>query len=67
MLDRVGLVSDRVRLASDRVGVASDDRVGTVYVWLGDIPLTTAFALLLLSMILVKYKAHYEQRRTLSL
>ena len=67
MLDRVGLVSDRVRLASDRVGVASDDRVGTVYVWLGDIPLTTAFALLLLAMILVKYKAHYEQRRTLSL
>ena len=39
----------------------------TPYVILGDWPLGIAFALLILSMILVKYKAHYEQRRTLSL
>ena len=39
----------------------------TPYVILGDWPLGIAFALLILSMIMVKYKAHYEQRRTLSL
>ena len=39
----------------------------TPYVIIGDWPLGIAFALLILSMIMVKYKAHYEQRRTLSL
>ena len=51
----------------DKVKVKGEGEQWTVYVWLGDIPLGIAFALLILSMILVKYKAHYEQRRTLSL
>ena len=51
----------------DKVKVKGEGEQWTVYVRLGDIPLGIAFALLILSMILVKYKAHYEQRRTLSL
>ena len=58
---------DREGTMLDKVEVGGRGRQRTVYVWLGDIPLATAFALLLLAMILVKYKAHYEQRRTLSL
>ena len=58
---------DREGTMLDKVEVEGRGRQRTVYVCLGDIPLGIAFALLILSMILVKYKAHYEQRRTLSL
>lgn len=51
----------------DKVKVKGEGEQWTVYVRLGDIPLGIAFALLILSMILVKYKTHYEQQRTLSL
>ena len=44
----------------DKVEVGGRGRQRTVYVRLGDIPLTILFALLILSMILVKYKAHHE-------
>ena len=44
----------------DKVKVKGEGEQRTVYVYLGDIPLGIAFALLILSMILVKYKVHYE-------
>ena len=44
----------------DKVKVKGEGEQQTVYVCLGDIPLSLAFALLILSMILVKYKAHYD-------
>jgi apolipoprotein N-acyltransferase len=37
------------------------------YVRLGDIPLAVAFILLILSMIMVKYRNEYEKRRYLSM
>ena len=57
LVDASGTMFDRVRPGSSR----------TVYVRLGDVPLFVAFVLLLLVMILVKYKNNYEKRRTLSL
>ena len=44
----------------DKVKVKGEGEQRTVYVCLGDVPLGIAFALLILSMILVKYKAHHE-------
>jgi hypothetical protein len=38
-----------------------------VYVKLGDKPLASAFLLLIVAMILVKYRNEYEKRRDLSL
>ena len=58
LVDKEGTMLDKVEVGG---------RQRTVYVRLGDWPLGIAFALLILAMILVKYKAHYEQRRTLSL
>ena len=40
---------------------------GTPYVLFGDIPLGVAFGLLLIAMILVKYKDNHEKRRYLSM
>ena len=40
---------------------------GTFYGALGDIPLAVSFALLIVSMVLVKYKNTYEKRRYLSM
>ena len=62
LVDKEGTMLDRIE-----VKVKGEGEQRTVYVCVGDVPLGAAFALLLLSMILVKYKAHYEQRRTLSL
>ena len=62
LVDREGTMLDRIE-----VKVKGEGEQRTVYVCLGDVPLGAAFALLLMAMILVKYKAHYEQRRTLSL
>ena len=55
LVDREGTMMDRLRVCTR----GSWTR-GTPYVVFGDIPLGIAFALLILSMILVKYKAHYE-------
>ena len=51
---------DREGTMLDKVEVEGRGRQRTVYVCLGDSPLGIAFALLILSMILVKYKVHYE-------
>ena len=51
---------DREGTMFDKVKVKGEGEQRTVYVCLGDIPLGIAFALLILSMILVKYKAHHE-------
>ena len=51
----------------DKVKVKGEGEQRTVYVCLGDIPLGIAFALLILSMILVKYKVNHEKRRYLSM
>ena len=59
MTDRRGTMFDRILLA--KRGVA------TPYVRWGDSPLVISFALLILVMILVKYRNNYEKRRTLSL
>ena len=61
LVDKEGTMFDKVKVKGE------GEQWQTVYVALGDWPLGIAFALLILSMILVKYKAHYEQRRTLSL
>ena len=57
-VDKEGTMMDRVCLGSNGVGAESDSF--TPYVRIGDWPLGIAFALLILSMILVKYKAHHE-------
>ena len=62
LVDKEGTMLDRIE-----VKVKGEGEQRTVYVCVGDVPLGAAFALLLMAMILVKYKAHYEQRRTLSL
>ena len=51
LVDREGTMLDKVEVGG---------RQRTVYVLWGDIPLGIAFVLLILSMILVKYKAHHE-------
>ena len=62
LVDRRGTMFDRVEVKARGEGERR-----TVYVSVGDIPLAFAFALLILGMFLVKYKAHYEKRRNLSL
>lgn len=59
MVDCRGTMLDRIT-----VGGARSE---TVYTWLGDWPLGLAFALLLLTMVVVKYRHDYEKRRKLSL
>ena len=51
---------DKEGTMMDKVEVGGRGRQRTVYVDFGDWPLGVAFALLILSMILVKYKAHHE-------
>ena len=53
LMDKAGTMFDKVK-------VKGEGEQRTVYVCLGDIPLGILFALLILSMILVKYKAHHE-------
>ena len=70
MMDRIEV---KVRGEGEQWKVDSNIRCSpspsrfTFYTKFGDIPLSILFALLMLSMFLVKYKAHHEQRRTLSL
>ena len=52
LVDKEGTMFDGIE--------ASGEHLQTVYVDLGDWPLGITFALLILSMILVKYKAHHE-------
>ena len=67
LVDRQGTMMDKVK-----VGGVSDKAQGirhkaqTMYVRLGDTPLAVAFALLILGMIVIKYRHYYEKRRTLS-
>ena len=57
---------DRQGTMFDRLGIAGGERP-TPYVLLGDVPLGIIFALLILGMILVKYRHYYEKRRFVSL
>ena len=68
LVDKEGTMFDRIEVKDGRRKTEDADLLTvTPYVVFGDWPLGIAFALLILSMILVKYKAHHEQRRTLSL
>ena len=78
LVDREGTMLDRIEVHGAWCVVPGSEKDAhqapvtghqalTPYVQMGDIPLAILFALLMLAMILVKYKAHYEQRRTLSL
>ena len=67
LVDKEGTMLDRIEVRMRGEGEdgrrKTEDRTSpsvTPYVQFGDIPLLIAFALLILSMILVKYKAHYE-------
>ena len=62
LVDRSGTMLDRISIAVD-----GNRQQSTVYVRWGDIPLTIAFALLMLGLILVKYREHHEKRRSLSM
>lgn len=61
-VDRSCTMFDRIEIAGDGESPAK-----TWYVVWGDVPLATVFVLLILIMILVKYKNHYEKRRYLSM
>ena len=60
---------DRCGTMFDRIAVEAEGENGrrTPYVILGDLPLSIAFALLILGMIVVKYSNSYEKRRSLSM
>lgn len=60
LVDQEGAMFDRVLLAEGRP-------LPTGYVRYGDLPLLIAFALLILSMILIQYRNYYEKRRYLSM
>ena len=70
LVDKEGTMFDKIevkvrgegeqRNADSNIRCSSSPCFFTCYTSLGDIPLFIAFALLILSMILVKYKAHYE-------
>jgi apolipoprotein N-acyltransferase len=60
------VLADRQGTMFDRVLCPLSPR-RTVYVKLGDKPLASAFSLLIVAMILVKYRNEYEKRRDLSL
>jgi len=62
LVDHGGSMFDRIPVQSMDGSVKM-----TVYVKLGDVPLAIAFALLILSIIMIKYKEHYEKRRSMSL
>ena len=55
LVDREGTMFDRIALTTNNQQLTT-----TPYVTLGDVPLAILFALLILSMILVKYKTHHE-------
>ena len=61
LVDKQGTMFDRITYPTTNYQLPT-----TIYVALGDMPLATSFALLILGMILVKYKHYYEKRRTLS-
>jgi len=61
LVDRRGTMFDRIQVEKRGGGGQR-----TAYVRLGDWPLGIVFALLILCMILVKYKSNYEKRRYLS-
>ena len=77
LVDREGTMFDRIEVkvsgegeqgnADSNICRSPSPCFFTYYTSLGDWPLGITFALLILSMILVQYKTHYEQRRTLSL
>ena len=74
LVDRSGTMLDRIAVpCASRGGAGGKENgaqyrePGTFYVRWGDILLAVAFALLMLGMILVKYKAHHEKRRSLSM
>ena len=64
LVDKEGTMFDRIQVpcAKDdwRKAQSTRHKAQTPYVRMGDLPLAILFALLMLSMILVKYKAHYE-------
>ena len=70
LVDKEGTMLDRIevkvrgegeqRNADSNIRCSSSPCFFTCYTSLGDIPLFIAFALLILSMILIKYRAHYE-------
>ena len=70
LVDREGTMFDRIevkvrgegeqRKSDSNIRCSPSPCFFTCYTSLGDIPLFIAFALLILSMILVKYKAHHE-------
>ena len=71
LVDREGTMFDRIAVPSAECLVPSEEKdrhqalstrhqALTPYVRMGDLPLVFLFALLILSMILVKYKAHHE-------
>ena len=62
LVDQRGTMLDRLSVSADEKG-----RRPTVYVQVGDIPLTLAFSLILLIGILVYYRQQYEKRRYLSM
>ena len=58
---------DKEAAMCERVEIAKSAPRRTVYVRLGDKPLAVLFSLLLITMILVKYRNEYEKRRYLSM
>ena len=77
LVDRSGSMFDRVKVKVRGEGERRNPDSNfqcppspscfTFYTRYGDWPLAIAFALLILGMFLVKYKAHHEKRRTLSM
>ena len=72
LVDRSGTMFDKIAVSGFGKDVRRETgdegrKALTPYVRFGDWPLGIAFALLILAMILVKYKAHHEKRRSLSL
>ena len=63
LTDRRGTMFDRIAINSTPTPTPTP----TIYTSIGDLPLGISFALLILAMILVKYKHYYEKRRKLSL
>ena len=73
LVDARGTMCDSVLLRNSMPRAGSVETVVgsqlpmTPYVALGDIPLTVAFVLLIVLMVLVKYKDTYEKRRYMSM
>ena len=64
LVDVRGTMCDRVEVLCPPCPTM---RPMTIYCLFGDIPLSVSFALLILSMVLVKYRNTYEKRRYLSM